>query len=178
VPQIRIPSVKVQQRSLIRFFDDTGKVRELLNLRLLVSIYIGKTNAPKSLAIERRFSAVLDTGAPISVFPKATWRNFASEIKRVPLVEERVLSSAAGGRRFNYILGRVWVGAVDLWDRQLPPIPVLAQFREDDIPEGEPQPPTLLGLWGGILEGRTLTRWPVTERFDADIPTLESYGQW
>ncbi len=178
MPHIRIPTLKVQQQNPIRFFDEVGQVRELLQLRLRLSIFIGKLNFPKSPVIHQRFPAILDTGAPISVFPQETWRNFATEIQRVPLVEDRALTGAAGGRRYGYFLGRVWVGAGDMWDRRLPPVSVLAQFREDDIPAGEPQPPTLLGLWGGILEGRTLTRWATTERFDADIPTLESYGQW
>ena len=66
----------------------------------------------------------------------------------------------------------------DPFGRRLPAVPVLAQFREDDIPLAELQPPILLGLWGGILEGRSLRRWPTVERFDADLPALESYGQW
>ena len=36
----------------------------------------------------------------------------------------------------------------------------------------------LLGLWGGVLEGRTLTRWSTVERYDPDHPTVESFGQW
>jgi hypothetical protein len=178
VPQIRIPVVKLREKNPIQFFDGDGKVRELLHLRLRVSIFIGKLNQPNAPESSERVPAILDTGAPISIFPKRTWQLFAPDIQRITLVDARALTGAAGGRHYGYFLGRVWVGAVDLSERRLPAVSVLAHFREDDIPENEPQPPTLLGLWGGILEGRSLTRWPATDRFDADIPTLESYGQW
>jgi hypothetical protein len=178
VPLIRIPAVNLRRQNPIRFFDDQGQVRDLPLLRLRVSIFIGKQTSGSAAAAHRLVPAILDTGAPITTFPKRSWQLFASEISRVQLAEDRALTGAIGGRRFGYFLGRVWVGAVDLWGRRLPAVPVLAQFREDDIPEEEPQPPILLGLWGGLLEGRSLTRWPITERYDADIPALESFGQW
>jgi len=112
------------------------------------------------------------------VFPKHAWVTFANQIVRLRPAADGLPIGRAGGRQFAFFLGRTWVGCTDPFGRHLPAVPVLAQFREDDIPAGEPLPPMLLGLWGGILEGRTLTRWPTVERYDPDIPTLESFGQW
>jgi hypothetical protein len=178
VALIRLPVANLRRHNPIRFFDERGQVRELPHLRLRVSILVGKDPPNPSADDRRSFPAVLDTGAPISIFPKNAWQMVLPEISRVRLVEERVLTGAAAGRRYSYFLGRVLLGAIDLWERRLRAVSVLAQFREDDTPKGEPSPPILLGLWGGILEGRTLTRWPTVERYDADLPTLESFGQW
>ncbi len=147
VPLIRIPAVNLRRLHPIRFFDDHGQVRELPYLRLRVSIVIGKNAPGNASEVHRLLPAILDTGAPITTFPKRSWELFASEISRVQLAEDRPLTGAIGGHRFGYFLGRVWVGAIDLWGRRLPAVPVLAQFREDEIPEDEPQPPILLGLW-------------------------------
>jgi hypothetical protein len=162
----------------IRFLDEQNREQVVPLLRLRAAILIGKD--PPASSPDRRpdYSAVLDTGSPLTVFPKWAWREFASQVVRLQLVGEQAPVGRAGGRQFRYFLGRVWVGAFDPFDRRLPAVPVLAQFREDDIPAGEPRPPILLGLWGGILDGRTLTRWPTAERYDSDILTLESFGQW
>ncbi len=59
----------------------------------------------------------------------------------------------------------------------MPAIPILARFRD----EGSHDVPVILGLDGGILEGRRLVREPVLEQFEAD-PDLagrkvETFGQ-
>ncbi len=162
----------------IRFLDEQGQERQVPLLRVRTRIWIGKDPPPSSRAQPLTYSATLDTGAPVTVIPKRVWQDFASEIGRLRIVGSQPAVGRVGGRHFSYFLGRVWVGVIDMFDRRLPAVPVPAQFREDDIPLGEPQPPILLGLWGGILEGRHLTRWPTAERHDPDMPTLESFGQW
>ncbi|HEX5269535.1 MAG TPA: hypothetical protein VFW33_03560 [Gemmataceae bacterium] len=114
----------------------------------------------------------------MSVFPKRVWQEFEPAITRLRAADERPLVGSVGGRHFTYFLGRLPVAVTDLFNRRLRAVPVLAQFREDDIPEGEPRAPVLLGLEGGVLEGRALTRWPTVERYDPDITTLASHGQW
>jgi len=179
VPVIRIPTDNVAEGDrLIRYQDEQGRERTVPLLRLQVNVLIGRDPTRGSPDERKPRRAILDTGAPLTVFPKHRWQSFADEIVRLPLVGDQNPIGRAGGRQFSYFLGRVWVGAVDPFERRLPAVPVLAQFREDDIPAGEPLPPILLGLWGGILEGRTLTRWPTVERYDPDMPTLESFGQW
>ena len=163
---------------VIRFIDEQGQERVVPLLQLHAGIRIGKQRVPSAGKPRRILNAILDTGAPLTIFPKPYWQEFASQIVRLPLVGNQPTIGRVGGRTFTYFLGRVWVSAFDTFGRELPPVPVVAQFREDDIPPGQQVPQILLGLWGGILEGRHLTRWPTTERYDPDIPTLESHGQW
>jgi hypothetical protein len=162
----------------LRLRDEKGREQTVPLLRLLMTVAFGKD--PLSMAADERqkFAAILDTGAPLTVIPKRVWQDFPSEIARLQVVGRPPPVARVGGRQFPYFFGRVWMSAFDLFGHRLPAVPVLAQFREDDIPPEEPQPPILLGLWGGILEGRSLRRWPTAERFDPDLPTLESYGQW
>ncbi len=174
--RIRTENVAREHR-LVQFRDEQGRERTLPLLRLRLAVHIGK-DSPSPRTRRQARKAILDTGAPLSVFPKHQWQRFASEIVRLPFVGERTPVGRVGGREFSYFLGRVWVSCTDPFERHLPAVPVLAQFREDDIPAGEPLPPILLGLYGGILEGRTLPRRPTAERYDPDIPTLESFGQW
>ncbi len=134
MPVIRIPAVNLRLSNPIRFIDEDGRVRELPHLRLRMSIVVGKVPPADSGTVGRLMPAILDTGAPITVFPKRCWRLFASEVRRMQLADDRPLTNAIAGRRFEYFLGRIWVGAVDLWGRRMPPSPVIAQFREDEIP--------------------------------------------
>ncbi|HKI34706.1 MAG TPA: hypothetical protein VKA46_22810 [Gemmataceae bacterium] len=175
---IRIPVVNEPRQNPIRYFDETGQLHELPLLRLRADILIGTDPARSAEDRRPQFPAILDTGAPLSVFPKRVWQRFEPAITRLRVADERPLAGSAGGRRFTYFLGRVSVAVTDLFGRRLRAVPVLAQFREDDIPEGEPRAAVPLGLGDGILEGRALTRWPTVERYDPDISTLESHGQW
>jgi hypothetical protein len=178
VPFIRIRTENVaREHQLISYRDERGRERTVPLLRLRLAIHIGKDSDGPPVGRRAR-KAILDTGAPLSIFPKQRWQSFASEIVRLPFVGERAPVGRVGGRQFSYFLGRVWINCTDPFERHLPAVPVLAQFREDDIPAGERLPPILLGLSGGILEGRTLTRWPTVERYDPDLPALESFGQW
>jgi len=179
VPFLRIRTENVARADrLIRFRDEQGREQTVPLVRLHLAITIGRDSARVSADEGKPRTAMLDTGAPLTVFPKHHWQGSARQIDRLPLVGGGTPTGRAGGRRFSYFLGRVWVGAADPFGRRLPSVPVLAQFREDDPAPGEPLPPILLGLWGGILEGRTLTRWTTAERYDSDLPTLESFGQW
>ena len=114
----------------------------------------------------------------MSVFPRHAWQPFEPAITHLRAAAEQQLVGTVGGRRFPYFIGRVPVAVTDLFGRRLRAVPVLALFREDKIPEGEPQASVLLGLEGGVLEGRTLTRWTTVEGYDPDLPTLASHGQW
>jgi hypothetical protein len=178
VAAVRIPAVNEPRQNPIRYFDEAGQLKELPLLRLRTDILIG--TEPARSAEDRRLQipAIIDTGAPITVFPKRVWQRFESAISPVGVAGEQPLVGSAGGRRFTYFLGRVSLAVADLFGRRLRATAVMAQFREDDIPEGEPRAGVLLGLWAGILEGRTLTRWPTVERYDPDSPGLESHGQW
>jgi hypothetical protein len=162
----------------LRLRDEQGRVQTVPLLRLSMGVAFGKDPPSRSPDERIQFPAVLNTGAPLTVIPKYYWRDFPSEISRLQIVSGPTPVASVGGRQFSYFFGRVWMSGFDPFGHRLSAVPVLAQFREDDIPPSEPQPPILLGLWDGILDGRSLRRWPTAERFDADLPTLESYGQW
>jgi hypothetical protein len=158
--------------------DEQGREQTVPLLRLLMSVSFGKDPPVRTPDERKQYRAILDTGAPLTVIPKRIWQDFPSEITRLQVVSGPRLVASVGGRQFPFFFGRVWMSGFDPFGHRLPAVPVLAQFREDEIPLTEPQAPILLGLWGGILDGRSLRRWPTAERFDADLPTLESYGQW
>ena len=157
----------------IRFLDEQGHERVVPLLRLRLGIAIGKDQVPVSPDKRLTYDAILDTGSPLTIFPKHVWQYFASEITLLQVVSNRPPIARAGGHQFN----RPWPcsGDADPFSRRrLPSGTGISRRRR----ECRRQPPILLGLWGGILEGRALTRWPTAERFDPDIPTLESFGQW
>jgi hypothetical protein len=67
------------------------------------------------------------------------------------------------GQRSEFRLGRIRLGLIDRDEpngpRELPPVPVVAQMLLD--PQFRLPFPVLLGLHGGILDGRKLWREPV-----------------
>jgi hypothetical protein len=195
---IRLPTVDIStSRSFPRqFLDERGQRQFLRRLRLLTQILIGldpdETNSDSSPtydpATDRRlaFEAIIDTGAPFTVFPRHLWQFFEPMIVRLKLDPDELAERPEGqrtpmgllsGRHYPYFLGWVWVGAFDDWGRRMPAVPVLAQFREDQPLPTEPQPPLLLGFWGGILDGRRLEREVCLDRRDPDPPHLETFGQ-
>lgn len=112
------------------------------------------------------FRAMIDTGAPVSVVTHDAW----TQLDRLGLIEflpppagVSVPRAVIAGGRSEYRLGRIRLGLLDRdapnGPRRLPPVPVIAQLLADSsirLPF-----PVLLGLHGGILDGRTLRREPV-----------------
>src|SRR5262249_10195880 len=149
---IRLPAERTGSGDQsIRILDEDGREQIIPLLRLRVSISVGRERGPRAGPDRPKYNALIDTGSPLTVIPKHTWQEFASEVIRRPLVGTRAPVGRAGGRQFTSFLGRIWVSAPDAFGRRLPAVPVLAQSREDDIPAGERLPPILLGLHGGIL---------------------------
>lgn len=102
---------------------------------------------------------IIDTGAPLTVFPEKVWRPYESEIEWVKAPEGRKLpqwlqsvSGLSGGR----IACRVGVIEVTFFDsamRILRPRRVVVKCAED---AGVIRVP-LIGLGGSVLEGTRLT---------------------
>src|SRR5262249_32799721 len=127
----------------------------------------------------RSFPAIVDTGAMVSIFPRHVWTEFEPEITRLEIdpaelearpFDKRTPLGVILGRKYPYLLGRIWLGAYDLEGRRMPATRVLAMFREDDIPPTEPQPPVVLGLRYGILDNRQFFREPVFAKADLYEP--------
>jgi hypothetical protein len=176
------------------YFDEKGRVRELLWLRLRTTVLIGRDPAfypPNVVANydssrDSRLSlraAIIDTGAYTALFPMNVWTRFDREITWLNLAcyesdgtikSVETATGTVGGGHYEYRLGRVWLGAVDLWRRRLPAVPLIARFRQDD-PEDST---VLIGMGGGFFENRRLTREPTSEAEDPDPPPDPSPAAW
>ena len=194
---IRIPVTSILASGLFprTFLDECGQVQLIPWLRLSLTILVGHDPEPGLTAprLDRNgdprlhFPAILDTGAPITVFPRKVWELVEPDITRLRWNPEemeqqpvawRTPTATVGGSTFPYFLGHVWVEARDIWGRSLPAVRVLTMFREDLTPPGQMTPNILLGLSGGILEDRRFSRSPVDDRYDPDPPGLQTYAQW
>jgi hypothetical protein len=104
--------------------------------------------------------SILDTGAPLTVFPRKMWRQFESEIEWLPLSKAQTTNSwltnlrGRTGGRSDCRIGRVFVELFDLERPQhfLRFVRIVAQFELTDFPDER----VITGLHGGILEGRRL----------------------
>lgn len=102
---------------------------------------------------------IIDTGAPLTIFPVKQWKHFADDIEWLapadPSIDSwlSVITGKTGGQR-SCRIGRVVAEACDLGPPPtfLPASTVLALFEE--TPNGDDQ--ILVGLHGGILAGRRL----------------------
>ena len=105
------------------------------------------------------FDAVLDTGAPLTVFPHAVWSGrfgwrAGRDYDELPVTAANRHGHVAG-RRYTFTLARLRVpvelaGRAPRGDRLLLD-PLVCQLADPGGP-----PVTLLGLWGGAFAGRRL----------------------
>lgn len=134
------------------------------SLRLVARILIGPDPPGRAGDSRERFDAIVDTGAPLSMFPHAFWSLFPSDAyerlnpANVPSGQTFPTGLLIGGR-YEYEFGRVWVGVIDDDGRRLPALPVVAQLMRPGHTLGRP----IIGMSESVLTGRTLTR-----RYSAD----------
>jgi hypothetical protein len=103
---------------------------------------------------------ILDSGAPLTVFPRIIWKRFENDIEWLTLPDARAAVSwttnlrGRTGGRIPCRLGRGWVEAFDLENprQSLLGMQVLAQFEQQKTSDDR----VLVGLHGGILERRRL----------------------
>jgi len=108
----------------------------------------------------RLVDGIIDTGAPLTVFPRLTWKHFARDIEWLELPPEKLSSYWVGNLRgrtggtSRCRIGRVFLEAFDVESgcRFLPVTSILAQFEEDETTDDR----VIMGLHGGVLEGRRL----------------------
>jgi hypothetical protein len=140
-------------------------------LRVTTRLLVGPDQMPHR---DRRQTvwAIIDTGAPLTLFPEQVWTQFPRsmiEFLSVPADTASVSLSVAGGR-CPYRLGWIWLGVIDnerpaAW---LPARRVLAQFAADD---GRLRRNALVGLSESVLTGRRLIR-ETTLEVDEPDPVL------
>ena len=161
MPRVRLRVQHVQARDDLRLRytepKRPGEEFEFPLLRLTTTVTVGS---------DLRFLALVDTGAWVSIITHETW----TQLDQLGLVEFLPPPAGAGtarailgGGRSEFRLGRIRLGLIDRDDpngpRELPPVPVVAQLLLD--PQFRLPFPVILGLHGGVLDGRTLRREPV-----------------
>jgi hypothetical protein len=97
--------------------------------------------------------AILDTGAPLSIFPHPTWGPFADAVWWLDQPPTAVRRVTILGGTWGYRLGRVQAGATDEDSRWLPAVWLNAFFLDPD--PGAPRE-AVLGLRSRLLDGRRL----------------------
>lgn len=132
---------------------------------------VGLEPNPKSwhTAVPRSVTALIDTGAWISVIERDAWEEYehAGLLVRLehPTEGLTLTPTATGhivGHKTPYVFGKLWITVHDA-DKpprpSLPCVPVIAQLllkRRAKLPY-----PIILGLHLGVLDGRRLIRDPV-----------------
>jgi hypothetical protein len=133
--------------------------------RLFAQVRVGaKPTGQLDTRPKRR--AILDTGMPVSVFPRAEWDGLESVIQFIPTRSEAdnaqlPVSNRILGCTYTFRLGRIPLAVVDSADdTSLPEREVLARFLVAvvDQPQGASAlKHVVLGMSEGVLEGRALT---------------------
>jgi len=151
-------------------------------LRIRILLRIGPDSRKPGIDRRKQVQAILDTGAPLTLFPYQVWLGFsASVIEYVdfpPGVSSR--SITVGGTRCPFRLGWIWLGVEDN-ERpvgRLPAQRVLAQFALDG---GRMKSNVLVGLSHSVLTGRRLVRETTLEANELDpaepIRRRRTFGQ-
>lgn len=181
MPRLLVQPVQSPYRFLNPDLPGGHPVRDVPGLRLRAEIAIGRDAQPDD---RRPHLAILDTGAPISVFPYHFWVEYHANVqwlyRALPRTGEPFVGHSIGphllpadfpavenlfavlmrparilGGTSPALVGRIWVGVRDRLDHVLPAVPVTAQFLCD--PDSHLKEP-VLGMNAGILESRRLIR--------------------
>ena len=155
--------------------DRSGTLPRLPTYRLFILLAIPPRDYPgeplPDLRNVIRLPAILDTGAPLSIFPFMIWNVFADRIRwlgQPPVAAPRRVSILGG--LFGYRLGRVRVGAVDPERRWLAPATLTALFLDDTA--GAPRE-VVFGLRNRLLDRRRLRHEPEPGADPEEMP-----GRW
>ncbi len=145
-----------------------------------------RLRATLSIGGDRLTNAIIDTGAWVSVMLFSEWkayqkRGLVTILQRPNPINNQSIA-VMGGSRSQYQLGRISIGVVDRNHTERPlgqlrMVPVLFQLLDEDakLPS-----PIILGLHGGILDGRRLVRESVMPGYSSNFDTNDCghfYGQ-
>ncbi len=124
-------------------------------IRIRIDLVVGRRvpNLSNKATVVR---AILDTGAPLTLFPETVWTRFPQA--QIEFGQSaRPIRFSVAGIVCAFRLGWIWLGVQD--DERpvgrLPPQKVLAQFAEDG---GRLRSQALVGLSHSVLTGRRLVR--------------------
>lgn len=160
--RVRLKLAPISGSSGIPYFrpeDRSGTVYRIPTLRLSIRLFVLPLDAvsrdlPDAIPIEWKPVAVLDTGAPLTIFPFAVWQPFASAVQWLtqPPQPAQTRVTILGGR-FAFRLGRVRFGAADEDGNWLPAASSTALLLDHD-PAAPKQ--AVLGLRTRLFDGRQL----------------------
>ncbi|MCU0702920.1 MAG: hypothetical protein MUF18_02900 [Fimbriiglobus sp.] len=129
-----------------------GAVESLTNDRLYCTVFAGGDPADQR--------AIVDTGAPSTIFPYRVWRRFAGQIEWLNFASGASMRRGTiAGKEYHFRLGRVSVRLAGRTEEPtLAPVLVVAQFEQFDPSKTDNERLTepVVGLQFGPLEGRYL----------------------
>jgi hypothetical protein len=104
---------------------------------------------------------IIDTGAPLTIFPERIWSQFQPGIDYdfLPFVGAPPAMARVLGWQFTFRIARfrVPLGLMDAGlTTRIARLDVIAQFATGDPAGWRSIPPIFVGLWGGLLEGGRL----------------------
>ncbi len=152
MPRVRLSIRNAGPATGIPFYradDRSGTTYFIPYMRLIAKLFVlprdaAERNPPDDLPAEWTPEAILDTGAPLTLFPFPIWQPFRDVIQwhdQPPATVARKV--AILGSSFSYRLGRVRIGAFDRHANWFPAVWTNALFL-DDSPEAPRQ--AVLGL--------------------------------
>ena len=159
--RIRLAARRVGQLPFFRPGDTSGVVAQIPLYRLIAKLVVVPRDAsdayrPLDLNDALCPDAIVDTGAPLTLFPYEIWEPFAAQIQwfdQPPRDDGTPRQVTILGGRFRSSLGRVKLGAIDEDARWLPPVTVNAWFLQYHA--GSPKQ-AILGLRSRLLDRRRL----------------------
>jgi hypothetical protein len=134
-----------------------GNAMTLPFLRVFTLIRVG-------MRTPRLLDAIIDSGAPLTVFPLQVWQPFSREIEWLrPAADQgpaswvTLLQGRTGGQRACHV-GRIFVEALDMErpPRILRAVPVIAQFESEPHQDDR----VIIGLYASILQSRRMIVMP------------------
>lgn len=164
MPGIRLRAERIGVSPYYFPGDRSGVPAEIPLDRLFAALVILPADAagdrpPQVIGDRWAPDAVVDTGAPLSLFPYPVWKPFGSAVtwleQSPPAVGARRVTVLGG--RWAYRFGRVRVGVIDTDRRWLPAARLNAWFL-DDAP-GAPRQ-AILGLRCHLFDRRRLRQEP------------------
>lgn len=176
--RLRITQTNLKESLLCEYVEPRQAGTQLFPvLRLRATLSIGGV---------RLTNAIIDTGAWISVMLFSEWKAYQKRglvtILQRPNPVNNPSPAVIGGSSSQYQLGRISIGVVDRGPAQRPlgqlrTVPVLFQLLDEDAKLKEK---IILGLHGGILDGRRLVRESVMPGYSPNFDTNDCghfYGQ-
>lgn len=166
--RIRLWSGTEQHSVVVTARTSDGTLFEVSNRRVYCHLLVGRDPV--------KHTAIVDTGAPTTVFPFRVWQRFPDDIRWLKFTDGSATKPGTlGGVSYQYKLGRVLVRLAGRdYTPTFPPVDVIAQFEQLDPMKAPNERLTraLVGLQLGPLEGRFLVVRPrrdLAERCEAWI---------